>query len=643
MSRRRYYPKIDLRRKADFIRTCFEEKGTLSVEDLCQGIRFTGKVWADYKRFVQSISVSSLKVTKPKEQAHVKIENSNISEIKRKVIIDTARLKSQCKHILFTKEKFSKIPFDLDEINASEEWPVLDTTVPYRHDGQRKLLITEIRFLKKRLNDNAILVYAGAAPGTHIAILAEMFPKMLMYLYDPRDFNSKLDEFQNVIIKKDLLTAGAARLFRNTNKDCDIMFISDIRTSTNEQGPTDKDILNDMELQKTLVRELDPVMSLLKFRLPYVNDLDRNKDYDYLGGELWLQPWSPIHSTELRLYVENNNSKEIYSDYRITRVMNFFSDVVRGCNFNGLCYDCASEDEIMKGSRYTGGAVSLRRRIDQLLGDRDSDKVPESSYVDNPFIVPEPRLIPEKIGITPSNEESWDLDSTVSEEDYEIVDTKFSRISDNKPIWINTLRNFREEFYDDYGTSVVVDLAAGQGSDLNTWHRLKIKRLYIMDKDSDAISESVKRYKEGYDSKPMCFELYYAVSRMDEFDIHKTKFQSAQSNEMVYINVEEKIQFNIAFAINLLASRVAARTLMKKLLSYVEGGHILTVICWDYTLQAPEGVEWKSNGLEVITRAVGMETKEIILPERWFSRFKPLIVKDNVLTALRGYVFCSSL
>ncbi len=49
------------------------------------------------------------------------------------------------------------------------------------HWGQRKLLMHEIEFLTKHLGteQRAVLVYAGAAPGTHISLLSDLFPSVV--------------------------------------------------------------------------------------------------------------------------------------------------------------------------------------------------------------------------------------------------------------------------------------------------------------------------------------------------------------------------------------------------------------------------------------------------------------------------------
>ncbi len=57
------------------------------------------------------------------------------------------------------------------------------------HWGQRKLLLSEIEFLTVHGSPGCVVIYAGAAPGTHIPYLVKLFPEVKCFvLYDPADF-----------------------------------------------------------------------------------------------------------------------------------------------------------------------------------------------------------------------------------------------------------------------------------------------------------------------------------------------------------------------------------------------------------------------------------------------------------------------
>lgn len=62
------------------------------------------------------------------------------------------------------------------------------------HWGQRKLLLAEVEFLTQHAQPGITCVYAGAAPGTHIEFLAQLFPEVQFVLVDPAPFAIKSSE-----------------------------------------------------------------------------------------------------------------------------------------------------------------------------------------------------------------------------------------------------------------------------------------------------------------------------------------------------------------------------------------------------------------------------------------------------------------
>merc|ERR1739848_499715 len=54
------------------------------------------------------------------------------------------------------------------------------------HWGQRKLMLAEVEFLTRFHGDASTVVYAGAAPGLHVPLMAELFPRLRFVLVDPR-------------------------------------------------------------------------------------------------------------------------------------------------------------------------------------------------------------------------------------------------------------------------------------------------------------------------------------------------------------------------------------------------------------------------------------------------------------------------
>jgi Poly A polymerase regulatory subunit len=172
------------------------------------------------------------------------------------------------------------------------------------HYGQRKLLIAEIDFMTDYSRGRCLVVYAGAAPGTHIPALVKLFPEIEFHLYDKSSFSAnivdKVDRniMAGIRVYKSYLTAELAhRKYRNESRR--VLYISDIRTNSNDEEdgrPTEEDICRDNTLSKDIALAMNPYASMLKFRLPYSPGTTT-----LFAGDLRLQCWAGIESTEVRL------------------------------------------------------------------------------------------------------------------------------------------------------------------------------------------------------------------------------------------------------------------------------------------------------------------------------------------------------
>jgi hypothetical protein len=209
-----------------------------------------------------------------------------------------------------------------DEIKTISRW------------GQRKLLFSELLFFLFHWNPkevpNPLCVYVGAACGTHIPMLSAMFPAFFFHLYDPNPFDcestdkitifneyftdEKAYEYVNrtgvflisdirtvdpkIIFKEELAKRGIFQFNNNNEPIGDIKLINQADAATKER--TELVIWEDMLRQQKWVEIIDPVESLLKFRLPYpINKQDRI--VDYLKGIVYWQIYDPPTSTETRL------------------------------------------------------------------------------------------------------------------------------------------------------------------------------------------------------------------------------------------------------------------------------------------------------------------------------------------------------
>lgn len=285
----------------------------------------------------------------------------------------------------------SKIP----AAAAYDPLPSLPRTV--HHWGQRKLLLTEIEFLSHCLRKikeaggnprDYTVVYAGAADGRHIPFLwNSLFPGVFreIHLYDdvrrfapgpihlasePRRTRVRIapvihshPSLTDTFHKKYAVDAGTilpalpkgvpynigwfteevARSYHGRP----VLFISDIRTN-----PDNDSIFSDNRAQMAWVDAMDPYACMLKHRMPF-----NRPEMAFLAGEILLQLWAPVNSTEGRLWAMRPYKRHTYklSDYE-SRMFTFnklyrptcfkFKPIcakkattVDGCR----CYDCVGE------------------------------------------------------------------------------------------------------------------------------------------------------------------------------------------------------------------------------------------------------------------------------------------------------------
>lgn len=293
--------------------------------------------------------------------------------------LQSSHIQSQCKHTLSngaipTEEMAARnepvAPFSRI---LAEDAPELEyRSDPARlrlqlHNGQRKLLLSEIEFLTLHGSLAKDVVYAGSAPGHHITLLANMFPKHRFHLYDPRKFAVKASA--RVHLHRQLYTDNDAAKW--TSKPH--LFISDIRnTAEYKRGMAGADvdkheaeIAKDMEMQRRWVEISQPRMSMLKFRLSW-----KQPSQEYFDGEIRIQPWAFKSSTETRLITDGKTTrtwnsqkyeKQMFRHNAVTRISYYDIDSAIVSNVPGMdhCYDCRSEVEIL-----TNWAIAARKPHD---------------------------------------------------------------------------------------------------------------------------------------------------------------------------------------------------------------------------------------------------------------------------------------
>jgi hypothetical protein len=239
------------------------------------------------------------------------------------------------------------------------------------HLGQRKLLLSEIQLLTEYYNENTkdpIILYVGAAPGTHLITLSMMFPRAFFILYDGAKFDPILKQYPNVYeIHEDKAGFVTTPLIKSLKSRLDsdrLLFISDIRLGDEDKDKFEHGVMRDMQLQEEWIEILRPKLSLLKFRMSY--KMKHGDSLKYTKGTILYGVWPKETSGETRLLVQQQDIiKKINYDFKnYEETMFFHNKYERPYCFDDMpdeikdlifiknnnycpCYDCVSELAIL--------------------------------------------------------------------------------------------------------------------------------------------------------------------------------------------------------------------------------------------------------------------------------------------------------
>lgn len=275
--------------------------------------------------------------------------------------------------------------------------------------GQRKLMIGEIEFLTYFWNPTKvpkpIVVYAGASPGTHIPLLATMFESVAeWHLYDPRPF--KIAGTSKIILHQQLFTDKDATQWANRE---DIILISDIRTADHTTMKPDENeaaVWTDNLMQQKWLSIMKPIISSLKFRLPYYdvwNDMlkpnspwltklgmtgENPQQLKYLKGLIMYQPWRPSTSTETRLIVSRDDGlvTTTYDLIDYEQILAYHNVIVR----EQEKYVNIPDDELLKDFDSAVEAFILKQYFYKMIG---------NDTTSNETILKLSRLITEELNV----------------------------------------------------------------------------------------------------------------------------------------------------------------------------------------------------------------------------------------------------
>jgi hypothetical protein len=255
-------------------------------------------------------------------------------------------LQCHCRQSKPTHKTASHFTRILDPQRCGKANYTRSTPPPCTHWGQLKLLLSEIEFLTPFYGQSFRVVYAGAAPGVHIPLLASMFATMRFVLVDPQPSMIENREYPNIVVLRDFMSDALAEEFAGSP----VLFISDVRVGAGEKESDDAQqdrIQRDMDAQRRWIELMHPVASMLKFRLPW-----RRGVTNYLSGTIFFPVYGKALTHEARLVVPGGACAVDYDNGLYEQQMVYFNRRLRPAIqsvLGGGCYDCTSFRWIVRG------------------------------------------------------------------------------------------------------------------------------------------------------------------------------------------------------------------------------------------------------------------------------------------------------
>lgn len=189
--------------------------------------------------------------------------------------------------------------------------------------GQMKLFTVEVRFLTETIKIHELkneykfnLLYIGSAEGFHIPKLIELYRDIdiVWYFYDKnrhcemlidlsKKYPEKIKIFHQLFLDNDIEIFKTLSSIENRK----LIFISDIRSvDEGEVNPNTNNLRFDYEIQNSILNQLSPDYSLIKYRMPFPDDWDKTYEINKPIGEEYLQPFLPPSSAEFRIAIGRN-------------------------------------------------------------------------------------------------------------------------------------------------------------------------------------------------------------------------------------------------------------------------------------------------------------------------------------------------
>lgn len=196
--------------------------------------------------------------------------------------------------------------------------------------GQLKLLLTEIRFLTEDVEIHTMadreftILYIGSGKGYHIPFLISLYEKynIKWIFFDPAGHCDKLYEYQKfsknkIDIRNEYFLDKNIIEFKNIEN---LIYISDIRSIDSNKinipdvSPNTQNLLHDYKIQNNVIKQLKPLFSLVKFRMPFPDDWKEGFEFEKPVGKEYLQAFQKQSSTEFRIFLNSTPVFEKIND-----------------------------------------------------------------------------------------------------------------------------------------------------------------------------------------------------------------------------------------------------------------------------------------------------------------------------------------
>lgn len=507
-----------------------------------------------------------------------------------------------------------KLEFNLDTEEVRLKYNVRDPRPENTiHIGQRKLFLSELRFLTEKVDDTVgrtIVVYVGAASGQHMSLIRELFPTVTFLLFDGAPFRiqgpvvraqfHRLDEYimnprPGLYLFNELFFDHHARVLETAfrkylNDEDSVLFISDIRTTDADSDDTDDhNVLMDLVMQYRWVQILRVDWCLLKFRYTFhsypvqhlirnlqdiilveESDIDFLKDYSertltYFDGELWPQAFSGRKSSEVRLMTSGRDVKNYGPASRYSEILfgynmlirplehvNEFADATLGFDH---CGDCSIE------------AWTWRRYFEKIGVSEEDMRGTVHEHVRRLSQITRSLLQDDHgyLGLSESGRRPTEV-----QQFYDRDRSQTRQQREESPVYdLRALNNFVKAALINRYTprgAVVIDLGGGRGGDLSKYSFAGASRVVITDISPNSLDVAENRYSQMASRNPRMFQLDLVEADSSDpgliEDLPQADIVSAQFHLHYVFDTEER----------------AAQTLKTISDALKPGGHLLLTI-----------------------------------------------------------------